>query len=291
LQTFKKIPAEVIREENRLYEKLKALFTKRFKKIMSQLKKDGLPSSDSQRKILLHPIIEMKKEYADTVIEGTTEALRYGRRKTFDELKKSKYLKVKKAKGKIPKLPITPILEVEFSDFSPELSRIIRDKTFVASEATMDRIIGDIMKNLKDSYEQGLGIDNAADRLKEVTTSMEDYELVRVARTEINQAQNKGAYYTELELELEYHKWWTAQDDKVRGNDPKDKADHVYLHGQIVRVGEPFSNGLLYPGDTSGPIWEWIMCRCRPSPFLMPEGYIVPPGMKYFYEEDLIPIG
>lgn len=290
MQTFKKIPVEVIREENKLYKNLKAIFARRFKKIISQLKEKGLPSSDLQRKTLLYPLTEMKEEYADTVIEGTTEALRFGRQKTFNELKKAGYLKVKKVKGKIPKLPVTPILEVEFSDFSPALSKIIKDKTFIASERTMDRIIGDIMENLTKSYEQGLGIDDAADNLNEVFTSMEDYELIRVARTEINQAQNKGTFYTEQELGVEYQKWWTAQDNKVRGNDPKDTANHVILHGQIVKVGEPFSNGLLYPGDTSGPIEEWIQCRCRPSPFLMPEGFRVPPGMTYFYEEDLIPI-
>lgn len=228
---------------------------------MSQLKEKGLPSSDLQRKALLYPLTEIKEEYADTVIEGTTEALRFGRQKTFNELKKAGYLKVKKAKGKIPKLPVTPILEVEFSDFSPALSKIIKDKTFIASERTMDRIIGDIMENLKGSYEQGLGIDDAADRLNEVITSMEDYELERIARTEINGAQNTGAYFTIAELQIEYKQWWSALDSRVRD-------EHSNLHGEVVRADEPFSNGLMYPGDTSGPIESWINCRCRIVPYI-----------------------
>jgi len=288
LQAFKKMPVKVIREENKLYEKLKKLFHKQFTKIMSQLKKEGLPSSDLQRKGLLYPLIGLGEEYVDTVIEGTQEALQYGRQDMFNKLKRAGYLKVKKAK--VLKPPKISPLEVEFSEFSPEILRMIRDKTFIASQATMDRMIGDIMENLSESYVQGLGIDDAADELSKVFTSMEDYELKRVARTEINQAQNKGAFYTEQELGLDYHQWWTAQDDRVRGNDPADTADHVSLHGQIVRVGEPFSNGLLYPGDTSGDIAEWIQCRCREVPFLMPEGYQAPPGMPHFYEGDLIPI-
>jgi uncharacterized protein with gpF-like domain len=280
----------VIREENKLQEKLKALFAKRFKKVMSQLKEDGLPSSEMQRKILLSPIVSMTDEYTDTVIEGTQEALNNGRRGIFNKLKQIGYLKVKKAKIIKPKLPIITPLEVAFSDFSPELLKIIRNKTFIASQGTMDRIIGDIMINLGESYEQGLGIKDAAGRLNDVFTSMETFETERIARTEINQAQNRGAYFTEQELAVDYHMWWTAGDSKVRGTDPKDTADHVILHGQIVRVGKPFSNGLLFPGDTSGDIAQWIQCRCREIPFLMPEGYTAPIGMLYFYEEDLIPI-
>lgn len=288
MQAFKKMPVKVIREENKLYKKLKKLFHKQFAKVMGQLKKEGLPSSDLQRKGLLYPLIDMGEEYVDIVIEGTQEALQYGRQSKFNELKRVGYLKVKKAK--VLKPPKEAVLEIEFSEFSPEILRMIRNKTFIASQGTMDRIIGDIMENLSESYVQGLGIDDAAGELDKVFTSMEDFELKRIARTEINQAQNTGAYMTEQELGIDYHQWWTAQDDRVRGNDPADIADHVYLHGQIVKVGEPFSNGLLYPLDTSGDISEWINCRCREVPFLMPEGYTAPPGMPYFYEEDLIPI-
>jgi len=115
---------------------------------------------------------------------------------------------------------------------------------------------------------------------------MQDYELRRVARTEINSFQNEGAYLTEQELGVRYHMWYTALDERVRGS-------HSNMHGEIVRVGEPFSNGLYYPGDRSGgqgTIKEWINCRCRTVPFLMPEGKMAPPGASYFRESDLIEI-
>jgi len=268
------MPIKVIREENKLYEKLKKLFHSRFVKILDQLKKEGLPSSDLQRKELLHPLIELEGEYINTIIEGTKEALRYGRQDVFNNLQKIGYLKVKKAKS---------TLEVIFRDFSPEILKIIRNKTFIASQKTMDRIIGDVMESLSKSYAQGLGIDKAADVLEEKFVSMENYELRRIARTEINQAQNKGAFYTEQELGVEYHQWIATIDGRQR-------ESHEILNGEIVRVGEPFSNGLLYPGDTSGDIEEWINCRCREVPFLMPEGYMAPPGVLCFYEEDLVRI-
>lgn len=165
---------------------------------------------------------------------------------------------------------------------------LIKNRSFEASAQTLARMRGDVIGNLAKSYEEGYGIDKAAEALREKFVSMRDYELVRIARTEINSGQNQGAYETEREFHINYHMWWSADDDRVRDGSTSD-ADHTYMHGQIVRVGEPFSNGLLYPGDMSGPIEEWINCRCRVVPFLMPEGFMAP-AQEFFYESDLLPI-
>lgn len=52
--------------------------------------------------------------------------------------------------------------------------------------------------------------------------------------------------------------WRTVGDDRVR-------ASHSRAAGQRRRLNEPFAVGaglLMYPGDTAGPIEEWINCRC-----------------------------
>jgi hypothetical protein len=61
-------------------------------------------------------------------------------------------------------------------------------------------------------------------------------------------------------------KWVTAKDKAVRGNDPKDKANHVVLNGQIRDINKPFSNGLMHPGDPDGPAKEITECRCIEVP-------------------------
>jgi len=284
LQAFKKIPKAIIDEENKLNKELLKLFKKPFKKIMDKLKgMENVPSSDMEMKILLSDLADIAEDFGNILFNNKQETLNYARAKTISEIEKAKK-KAKKAK-KIPKA----ISGISFMDYSPELLRLIKEKTFVASQHTLDRIIGDIMENLSESYQEGLGIVKAADNLKEVFDSMEDYQLKRIARTEINGAQNEGAFLTEQELELEYDQWWSAGDSRVRGTDPKDTADHVYMHGQIARVGKPFSNGLTYPGDRTGDISEWINCRCRLVPFFIPEGYRAP-DMDYFYEWDLIKV-
>lgn len=49
--------------------------------------------------------------------------------------------------------------------------------------------------------------------------------------------------------------WRTAGDDRVR-------ESHAELEGETVRMDEPFSNGLMFPGDPAGPPEEVINCRC-----------------------------
>lgn len=50
-------------------------------------------------------------------------------------------------------------------------------------------------------------------------------------------------------------KWLSTFDTRTR-------ASHRALQGEIVPLDGVFSNGLRYPVDTSGPIKEWIRCRC-----------------------------
>lgn len=54
--------------------------------------------------------------------------------------------------------------------------------------------------------------------------------------------------------------WVTQDDDRVRDS-------HASMDGQARRWDEPFQtaagNYLMYPGDTSAPIEEWINCRCN----------------------------
>ena len=50
-----------------------------------------------------------------------------------------------------------------------------------------------------------------------------------------------------------------------------------------------YSNGLRFPGDTDGPIEEWINCRCSNAPYVLPYGYAAPPQQQ-FRENDLIKI-
>lgn len=260
LRALKRLPAWQIKAEKDLIKKLEKLFNTTFNKLLKEFKAAGrVPSGDDLLiKQLKQILLDKVDDFTDINYDTALIAASHGRKETLRSL------------------------SLGFTDFSPQVKELIREKVFEASQSTMDRIAGDVMGEIVHGYTDGLGIRQVAENLELQFDNMKDWELRRIARTEVNSFQNQGAYQTEQELGIEYHQWWTADDDIVRDR-------HVELHGQIVKIGNRFSNGLLYPGDTGGDIDEWINCRCREVPFLMPEGFIAP-DTEYFYEDDLIKV-
>ena len=163
------------------------------------------------------------------------------------------------------------------------------ERIFIASQATMARVEQSIMTILLEGYKSGKGIDYVANELNKRFDQLTTWESRRIARTEIHNSHNTAVHDSYNEMGIEYTMWVTAHDDRVRGLKPTDTADHVELDGEIIRLGDTYSNGLKYPGDTDGPIEEWINCRCANAPFNMPYGYMAPP-QEQFKETDLIRI-
>ena len=263
LRALKQVPGRQLQAEARLTRELQNLFSEVAERTLEEvIGRNRLPTDDATMRLVLQHILEAEGEYKDILGSEVTQAARYGRNRVISELQRMG-------------------VGISFTDFSRRVQGLIDEHVFTASQHTINRVVGNVMNNLAQIYEDGLGIDDAAVELRKVFQAMQDYELRRVARTEINSFQNEGAYLTENELGVRYHMWYTAEDERVR-------SEHVDLHGEIVPVGEPFSNGLYHPGDRAGDIKEWINCRCRLVPFLMPEGKMAPPGTTRFREGDLI---
>ena len=162
-------------------------------------------------------------------------------------------------------------------------------RVFIASERTLARVDRSIMDIITLGYKSGKGIDYVANNLTKRFDQLTTWESKRIARTEIHNAHNRATMDTYQDYGVEYTMWITAHDDRVRGLKESDTADHVELDGQIIRLGDTYSNDLKYPGDTDGPIEEWINCRCSNAPYVLPYGYAAPP-QEQFKETDLIKI-
>ncbi len=216
---------------------------------------------------ILDPWYKLEPRYNDTILYENTKALRNGRKSTVN------LINIQKNKNE----------QLRLFDFDRSIYNNLRNQTFTASAHTMERVRQDIMKNVAQSYSEGLGIKDAARNLNKKFTALNGYEANRIARTEINSAQNVGNYQTLIDYDINYQQWWTGQDARVRDS-------HRALHAMITKIGNKFPNGLLHPGDRSGSIKEWIHCRCTIVPYLMPLGFMAPPGMNVFRESDIIPI-
>jgi len=145
---------------------------------------------------------------------------------------------------------------LDFNLKNPAVQQILRERTFVASEATMSRMLGDVETILRRGYERGLGGDKIANLLDMKFHEMKRQRLEMISRTEIGSAQNEGAMKSYEDAEITHVQWLAAHDERTR-------YSHLLEHGKKVRRGEKFPvTQLRYPGDKQGDISEWVNCRC-----------------------------
>ena len=258
LPSIKRVEERIIEAENRLNNKLLKLQAGLEGEFIRALRERGyLPSTPSEQRRFVSMIFEAPFNDMRTVIaDESMFGAELGRQLTLEEL-------------------LNQGLRVTFRNFSEEVRRRLWERTYQFSADSFMRIQGDFIRTLTNGYEEGLGIDEIARRLRKDFKNLRDYRLRTIARTEIQSAQNEGSHETMREYDVRYKQWITVDDDRVRGNDPRDEYDHVYLHGQVVEFDEPFSNGLMYPGDRSGDIGDWINCRCRERPYIPRKGEII----------------
>lgn len=269
--SVKSVNKETRRREVELKKELKKIFKKMKNDFMTDLRKLNRPSSNSLViQSLLRNFRRYSEEFVKVIVDKVLDSTERGNRRTISNLQRQG-------------------VSIQFDKLDKDTIRRLRNLTFEASENTINRMIGDVEKVLIQGEERGLGIDEIAKLLEDKFERMEEYELERIARTEINSAQNYGSQAKMEKLGIDFEMWITAEDERVR--DGKDGgADHVVMHGQITRRDDLFSNGLKHPGDKNGDISEWINCRCTVIPFIIPVGKRPPTGATFFYKWDLVDV-
>lgn len=109
---------------------------------------------------------------------------------------------------------------------------------------------------------QGESIPKAAKRLQSIA-QMDNRAAIRSARTGMTAAQNAGrvdSYQDAKDLGIDLKQQWLATLDR------RTRDSHRHLDGEIVEVGNKFSNGCKYPADPQGPPEEVYNCRCTLVP-------------------------
>jgi len=119
----------------------------------------------------------------------------------------------------------------------------------------LDTVRDDIARVLADGLEEGHSVAKIARNMEDTVGNPE--RARRIAQTETVRAVNTSAYTTYgASGVVSQVRWRTAVDDVVR-------ATHAALEGTVVTYGQRFPNGLLHPGDRTGPPSETVNCRCR----------------------------
>lgn len=230
-----------------------------------------------QVNLIVSPVHEHHQAYNDLLFDSKMEVFRKGylegRRLVVREQAKHQYAFKEKKPIQIKHNGLFGTLE--------NAERMLQDDTFTASEHTLKRVDESINEIITNGYREGKGIKQVANDIRERFGQLKEWESVRIARTEIHTAHSLGRREAYQEMGVNYTQWISAHDRKTR-------RSHALLDGEIIAFGGKYSNGLKYPGDKSGPIEEWINCRCSEAPYVMPLGMTAPPGMSCFRESDLI---
>lgn len=143
-------------------------------------------------------------------------------------------------------------------DIQNYFDRFLLNKAVVPiSETTRDNIL----RTLKRAIDEGWGVDETVRQLGDIDILRSRAKLI--VRTETVRAANYGILLGADTYDYETEKEWLAVHDNRTRRRPRDAADHVVLDGQKRSNNERFSNGLLFPGDPTGPARETINCRCR----------------------------
>jgi len=115
-----------------------------------------------------------------------------------------------------------------------------------------------IRKTLLQGSAAGESIGDLQARIKRLFNQYDASGSLRIARTETAAASSAAKQETFTAEGVKEHEWLTAGGGDIR--------DSHMIDGEIRKIGEAFSNGLMYPLDPNGPAEEVINCRCEALP-------------------------
>lgn len=153
--------------------------------------------------------------------------------------------------------------------FSLKLTKLVRDeageKITSITNTTRERLVKVVRDILDEADTQGWGIPEITSKLyKEVGKNLigNGYARARaIAQTEMISASNQAASFAAQSTGYETRKFWSTSGlSNIR--ETHIEAEQYSNQKDGLKEDETFPNGLLYPGDPSGPAEEVINCRC-----------------------------
>ena len=270
--------AQLEKELGRFFRKLKKSVLKELNEYWSDYQ-----LLQGQVNLMLSPIHEAHKEYYEIIRKYKLREYQLGKAEAKRLIKRANKDKV--ALKAVTTLGIQGFVDKDKNNLFgtiPKAEQDLLNRTFRTSQNTLNRVDSQLNQIISDGYREGKGINKVANDITQRFDQLADWEARRIARTEINTSHNQATRDQYREDGVEYTQWIAANDDRTRDS-------HAEVDGEIIPIDGKYSNGLSFPGDTSGPLEEWINCRCSNAPFVIPYGFMAP-SFSPFRESDLVPI-
>ncbi len=117
--------------------------------------------------------------------------------------------------------------------------------------------LDDVKAVILAGVDEGLTVPQISKRLRDFYSDRSSMKAMRVARTEVTQSAGYAQHESAAQGGVMHkHTWLSSRDDRVRD------SHQAPLDGEERLLKEPYSNGLMYPGDPSGDPAQTIQCRC-----------------------------
>jgi SPP1 gp7 family putative phage head morphogenesis protein len=240
--------------EKRMYKMFSSYFSQQRNQVLDNVDKwsGELPYDSDQQKEFVF------KDKFDGVINKVTAKdilfdLKGENKKLFDKYKPLVKEQMKQTSESLGNENINWAV----TDDSVQAFAALRKDIVEGINSTTFDMAGDTISDvIADSLDEGLTIKETADAIKSKVQELYDVRLTNantIARTETGSITNMARLEAFKEEGVEFWEWVTSKDDNVR--------DEHRIDGEIVRVGEPFSNGLKMPLDPDGS--PDLICNCR----------------------------
>lgn len=151
------------------------------------------------------------------------------------------------------------LADIDFDLLNPLTIQALEERVAFFSKRVNDETARALTDQIRQGVEQGETTAQIADRVQEVYDQAVGFRSIRIARTEINMAANRGALLSYKAGGATTKQWITARDEFVR-------EQHQAMEGRSVGVNQKFilpdGTQLDHPADPDGPPAQVINCRC-----------------------------
>lgn len=154
----------------------------------------------------------------------------------------------------------------------------------IALQNNAEAVVRSIRSSLVQGIMQGQSVPKMASAVKSDLEKNAN-NATRIVRTETTRIMNKARLDSMLHAEakgLPMKKIWVATLDN------RTRDSHAELDGQERKLDEPYSNGLMYPGDQTGDAAEVINCFIGTTKISADSKIIN--AYKHFYDGELVTI-
>jgi len=140
------------------------------------------------------------------------------------------------------------------------------------SQTTINQIESVLQKALN----EGWGVDETVKELED--EDLTKYRARLIVRTETVKAANITQLAAADNEDFEMDKQWIAIEDRRT----RLSHSHAGVDGQRIDLDQPYSNGLMFPGDPNGDPEEICNCRCTQGYFAKRDlqGKLIPKKVK-----------